>query len=269
MVGVQPNSENRRLRQGYERRLAQDIEALTKGGVDLRFPDNPFRSLTKRFVIASSARTGSHLLCERLLTHGAVVTECFLPGQILAACRKAGTASLAAYCERYLENNALGGVFGTKGLTRLLAPLILAGEFPEYRHDWRFVHLTREDILKQAISFVIADLTQSWRSFKAPARELGDEDFDAARIARTRATCELRNRQWNDTFELFGIEPMRITYEQLSSDPDGVAARVAEYLDLTGPPVTDKRFVNPPLEVQTTNVNARWEEMFLASAGGP
>ncbi len=253
------------MTQSYEQRLAHDIEVL-KNDLDVTFRVNPFRSLTKRFVIACFARTGSHLLCERLLAHGAVVAESLLPGPILNACRRRGLASLEAYCAHYLEKNTPDGVFGSKGASALLAPLLLAGEFPEHVNDWKFVHLSRNDVLKQAISSVIAVETQSWQSSKAPVKSLTDDDFDAVKISRTMKKCIVNNERWNNIFELFCIEPIRITYEELAADPAGVSAAVADYLGLHGPPIKERRFATPPKQVQSNDLNARWEERFLSLA---
>lgn len=246
----------------YERRIHRAVAQLAEA-IDVDFVGNPFRPLKKRFIIACSARTGSNLLCQRLLAHGAVAMECFAPDEIVAKCRSRGLASLEAYCEDHLQKNALGGIFGVKGWSAILAPLVQAGEFPKHRAGWKFIHLTRTDLLKQAISFVIAEQSRAWQSFHSPVKEITDDDFDAKRIAGAMSGFRSRNQEWEEIFELFGIEPLRITYEELAADPDRVAATVADFLRLAGPPVERKRFVQPPLEVQSNELNARWEERFL------
>jgi LPS sulfotransferase NodH len=70
-----------------------------------------------------------------------------------------------------------------------------------------------------------------------------------------------------ETFALFGIEPMRITYEELAVDPPGVAAAAAAYLGLKESPISDRRFVKPPMERQASELNARWEARFLEERG--
>lgn len=255
------------LEDRYRRQLARITGAMSER-IDLTFDANPFRSLEKRFAIASSPRTGSFLLCEHLLRHGAVATECFLPEWIFEACDRHGLAGLQQYCERQLARYAVGGVFGVKGAFDLLVPLVQAGEFPDHRGDWRFVHLTRTDTLKQAISFVIARRTRAWRSFHAPVKELTDDDFDAARIAKAMKELSRMDGFWDETFELFGMEPLRITYEQLAADPPGVSAAVAAWLGLDGPPITRRQFVKPPMRRQAGELNARWEARFREERGG-
>jgi LPS sulfotransferase NodH len=250
------------IKQRYERRLARDTAFLTSR-IDVAFRRNPFRSLHTRFVIAAAPRTGSTLLCEMLLPHGAVVGESLLPIHVIKACADNGGISLGTYCEQYLWGNARRGVFGTKGWPPLLVPLYLCGEFPTHMDEWRFVHLTRIDVVKQAISKVIAARTLAWKSRDAAVRPVDDDEFDAAEILAAVKTSIAENQAWNEFFELFSIDPLRITYEDLAKDPPGVAASVAAYLGLTGPPLTRQRVMEEPLTVQSSDLNARWEERFL------
>jgi len=248
------------MRSRLRNRLLVDIKAL-RAEVDVNFDANPFRSLSKRFVIAAGARTGSNLLCERLLAHGAVVGESLLTHSVFAACKYHGTG-LQRYCENYIESKTPGGVFGTKGSAALLAPLFLAQELPEFLGDWKFVYLYRVDVLKQAISAVIAKETLSWRSSRTPTRALSEEDFDGNKILTNIKISLNTNKKWTDLFELLSLEPFRVTYEDLAADPDVAAANVANYLGLPGLPITEKKFATPPLEVQATSVNTIWEEKY-------
>ena len=250
------------LRARLRNRLVGDLKAL-RAEVDVTFDANPFRSLTKRFVIAAGARTGSNLLCERLLRHGAVVGESLLTHSIFSGCKYHGVG-LQGYCENYIENKTPGGVFGTKGSAPLLAPLFLAHELPEFLGDWKFVYLYRVDVLKQAISAVIAKETLSWRSSRTPARVLTDEDFDGKKILTNIKISLTSNNRWTDIFELLKLEPYCVTYEDLASDPDATTAGVADYLGLPGLLVTEPQLATPPLKVQATSINTTWEERYRA-----
>jgi len=255
------------MKQRYEQKLAKDTEVF-RSRIDVTFERNPFRSLAQRFVIAASPRTGSTLLCELLLAHGAVVAESLLPVHVVKACHERGDISLGAYCEQYLKRNAPDGVFGTKGWPPLLVPLILCGEFPEHLGDWKFVHLTRVDLLKQAISKVIAAETLAWQSRNLPSKTVSEDNFDAGKISRALRSSEQELQEWNDFFDLYSIQPLRITYEALAEDPAAVGAQVADYLDLHGPPLENKRS-SVPLEVQATSLNTKWEERFLRLGANP
>ena len=247
--------------QRYDERIAREIDRLGEK-LNVAFRSNPFRSLNKRFVIAASPRTGSTLLCERLLVHGIFVTESLQPEHVIKACRNRGDPRLEIYCEKYLRRNTPNGVFGTKGWPPLLATFVLAGEFPTFINDWRFVHLKWENVVRQAISKIVASRSGTWRAGKVPAAALNDADFDAEEIAAKVKACIADNLFWEEFFDLFGIDPMRITYEALARDPTGIAAAVATYLGLRGEPIQHRRF-SAPLQVQATTLNGTWERRFL------
>ncbi|MDQ2860491.1 MAG: Stf0 family sulfotransferase [Pseudomonadota bacterium] len=252
------------MRRRYDHRVKWISEAISKE-ISIDFDANPFRSLKQGIAVACiGGRTGSYYLAEQMLRHGAVITEGFLETRIFNICKRNHLSGLQDYCERHLEENAVNGIFGFKGGFGSLATLILAGEFPARIEAWKFVHLSREDTLKQAISFVIAKESKSWRSFEAIKKDLTDDDFDPAAIAQEMGSIANQGRVWEEVFQLFGIDPLRILYEDLAADPAGVTATVAAYVGLDGPPITDPRFfANPAMERQASELNERWEARFL------
>lgn len=232
--------------------------------MDVTFTANPFRALNHRYVIAASARTGSNLLCESLRAHGATVKELFHITRIKKALADRGLSGLQDYCERAVKRYGADGTFGVKGSFDVLSPLALAGEIPDHIADWRFVFLTRADLIKQAISHFVAEKSGSWRSVKDGV-PLDDGDYDATRIAQLVERHRTGNALWEGLFGAHGIEPFRITYEQLAADPPGMAAQVAAFLGLGGTPrpkQTNRRLVK-----QATELNARWEARFRDEGG--
>jgi LPS sulfotransferase NodH len=229
---------------------------------DVRFASNPFRSLERRFAIAHSPRVGSHFLCEGLLAHGAVVEEFFEIPRIKTVSAKHGFSTLEAYCGWMLDRFAVRGVFGVSGGVKLLAPLELAGEIPEFLSDWRFVHLRRLNVVKQGVSELVARLTGSFRSIKEPNRALVDADYDGSRIMGFINDGIEVNRAWKEVFVRYSVTPLQLTYEELVADTPAVLARTAEFLDLRGPPITEERFLAPHLKQQATSLNANWEARF-------
>ncbi|MBA3810165.1 MAG: hypothetical protein H0X27_00670 [Caulobacteraceae bacterium] len=250
----------------YSERLENACDQLRKI-LDVRFKSNPFRPLSRRFAIAHTPRVGSHLLCEGLLRHGAVVEEFFEVPRLASVCARHGFSTLEAYCDWLLRKFAVGRVFGVSGGVKILAPLALAGEFPDFLADWRFVHLKRLNIVKQGVSEFIALRTGAYKSSKQPIRALGVGDYDNAKILRAINASLAINATWEEAFKLFAIEPLRLTYEELAASPAEVIARAADFLDLRGPPITDGRFLDPPLQRQATSLNAEWEARFREENG--
>lgn len=230
--------------------------------VPVNFTASPFRSLENRFLVACSARSGSHLLCHGLLEYGAIVREHFDPKQIKRLSYEWEKHSLEAYCRALVQRFAPRGVFGVKGGVQILAPLMLAGEIPEHLSDWRFVFLTRADGLKQAISHFVASQTGAFKATAEPTRVLTEEDFDGKKIAAMARRNRAVNAEWEAFFADHGIEPIRVVYEDMIADIPGTVGRVARALELRGPPAPG--VAAPPVKRQATSLNEAWEARFIA-----
>ncbi|MGR3460589.1 MAG: Stf0 family sulfotransferase [Roseovarius sp.] len=95
----------------------------------------------------------------------------------------------------------------------------------------RMVFLTRQDMLGQAISRFKGQQTGYWHSTqKAPsgAKARVEYDFDAIRkqvlfLANMTAAYERM-------FAVFGIDPLRITYEEVVADTPSVVARIGAHV---------------------------------------
>ena len=247
----------------YRERLAA-IGGQIAGRLSIDSQGNPFGALKRRFVIAHAPRVGSHLLCEGLLGYGAVVEEFFEVARIHGVSSRKGFSSLQQYCEWVLETYAGDGVFGVSGGVKALAPMVMTGEIPANVSRWRFVHLTRRDFVSQAVSELIARRTGAYKSSRAPARVLTAEDYDPQRLKRLIDAGLTVNAAWEGAFEIYRVEPLRLTYEALAADPAAVAAQAAAFLGLDGPPVTDPRFLAAPLKKQATGLNQAWASRFRA-----
>jgi LPS sulfotransferase NodH len=224
--------------------------------LDMTFDANPFRGLQTRFMVAATgARVGTHLLCQKLTQYGAYVNEFFNWPQIFATCEKENIRSLQGYVELALKRFSSEGVFGVKGEANILVPLVEAGEFPANAADWKFVYLDRKDTVMQAVSKFKAELTGAYVAASQPTREVTDDDYDGERIRGIQRWNDRMAATWEETFALFGIKPMRVHYEELSADPDAIAAQAAAFIGLKGAPVRDRR---PVMLKQADELNERW-----------
>lgn len=101
----------------------------------------------------------------------------------------------------------------------------------------RFIHLTRPDKLDQAVSYLKAQQTGLWHvaadgsewERTAPPRA---PVYDAARISDCVGMLDGYDRGWNAWFHREGIEPVRITYDELSDAPGATLRLVLERLGL-------------------------------------
>lgn len=106
-----------------------------------------------------------------------------------------------------------------------------------------FIHLTRENKLDQAISYVKATQTGLWHA--APdgtelerLSEPKEPSYNAQAISKTLSDFVVMDSDWKTWFDTQQIEPLKITYEDLSHDPQATLARVLERLGLGFEPGT-------------------------------
>jgi LPS sulfotransferase NodH len=121
----------------------------------------------------------------------------------------------------------------------------------------RWVRIVREDEVRQAISLVRAEQSNQWNSNMAAT---ADTRYDESAIARAIATIREANAAWDSHFAAIGETPLRVSYEQLTRDPDATVRRVVAAagvsLDAVPPPQTRR---------QSDGESARWAERFVAA----
>jgi LPS sulfotransferase NodH len=113
----------------------------------------------------------------------------------------------------------------------------------------RFLYLTRDDKLAQAVSLLRAQGSGLWHlgadgtevERNAPQRVPG---YDRQAIADTIALFTSYDALWQAWFDGQGISPLRLSYEALARDPQAVLARVLTDL---GQPAEQAASIPTPL----------------------
>jgi len=224
---------------------------------------SPFQRVGKKFVLAFTGRVGSTLLCQQLIKYGVFVAEFLNPIHLDAQTHVKKADDYHELFARLVDTYALNGAWGVKAHVQSLIPLFRVGEFPSNLDSWRFVYVTRDNIVRQAISLVIAEKRQSYASWIEPAREISDDEYSRDEIARSILDTRLSQELWEKFFETFGVTPLRITYEQIVADPEAAASRIAEHCGFErGGADRVEQFDDPPLSPQTTALNPIWERRF-------
>lgn len=128
------------------------------------------------------------------------------------------------------------GILGIKLDHRQLFFLTKTGLMPGAFGDVRFIHIQRLDVLAQAVSHVIAAQNKAWTS-KQKSR-LPDEDipFNEGLILRVMSKIHEANARFRCFFDLYGIKPVDVTYEELVRNPQVVGNRVLQQLGMEGIP---------------------------------
>ena len=239
------------------------------------------------YVVASTPRTGSTLLCRALWDTGRIGApkeylnptqvrdwQVRLGGPVARVTHRALVGPLAAiagrgpWSDRRLRGHLAGirarrssedGWFGIKL------------HHHHYRHwfedpgraldawfpDARWVRVSREDRVGQAISWVRARQTGQWATHRVRARE--------PRYSRRAIEAALRDIERGETGwdrALAGRSVLHITYEELASDLGTAVGRVFDHLGVarTHPPP------RPALERQADSESDAWRARFLSGA---
>lgn len=125
-----------------------------------------------------------------------------------------------------------------------------------WRAPVRWVRMTRDDEVRQAVSFVRAAQTMSWNSNMTAVAE-PVYDPSAIRTAIERITSE--NREWDRHLEGLGVEPLRITFEQLIADRERTVRGVLAHCGAETDVIPD-----PGTRPQSDAINDEWVARFAA-----
>lgn len=246
------------------------------------------------YVICTSPRSGSTLLCKLLAATGIAgnpesyfhepsisswQAELDLTPDPSASERDAlHEVFRAAIAEGSLDT----GLFGLRlqrhsfdYFTEKLAILHADGATDRERFDSAFgrtlfIHLSREDKLEQAVSYLKAQQSGLWH--QAPdgtelerLSEPQELQYDRDEIQVQIDEMTAMDAAWVDWFAREGIEPFRVTYKALSANPNGV---LQEVLVSLGSDSQAASGVEPGTAKLSDRTNHEWVTRFRAEQNG-
>jgi len=225
------------------------------------------------YVIASTNRTGSYLLCEGLKATNLAghPTESLYPEYRDAICLRyyGREMDLSESINMMMRHECTpNGVFGVKvhwdqveniafesGYDGGPPHAFLLKEFP----GARYIHIFRQDTLAQAVSLSIALQTGKWwhlSYIENPCIKLVPPVFDAEKILHLEQDLIRQRDAWEAFFALEGITPLRMDYETLVADYRGEVERVLEFLELDS--AVAHTIPDPKMQKQGDALNALW-----------
>ncbi|MEZ5926595.1 MAG: Stf0 family sulfotransferase [Hyphomicrobiaceae bacterium] len=239
---------------------------------------------TNSYIICSTPRTGSTLLCDLLAsTKVAGNPDSFFMRDVDPVWTERwglpdrGDQSDADRSRAYLAaaiNTGRGGtgVFGLRLMREDLGDLIALIDkvFPGLQSDKArlraafgnvaYIHLARDDKLAQAISVIKAEQTGLWH-IAPDGTELErvgppkEPEYDFNRIAGKIAQLEGADAAWSSWFQAEGIEPFLIEYEKFSADPATFVAHICRALGVTEPASESLR---PSVAKLSDGISSEW-----------
>lgn len=125
----------------------------------------------------------------------------------------------------------------------------------------RFVHVTRGDRDRQAVSWAIAAQTEMWRLVPGEGPPPVEPEYRFREIEARRRLLDASDQHWDAFLAEVGAGVLRITYEDLVADREGVVRAVAAHVgaDLDGVVVPP-----PHLRRQADDRNEAFLERYLA-----
>jgi LPS sulfotransferase NodH len=249
------------------------------------------------YLVLATPRSGSTLLGQGLQASGlAGDPKEFFGHKMSFWMERWQTPALPAYTARLCQVRATAnGVFGAKllygqllhlqslarrepELADLPLPEILQHLFPELHLVW----VTRQDKVRQAISWFKARQTGVWGQDRQSAPKLGrawrlgDEPlqpgelaFDYEGIATLVRQAEAEDAAIGQFFATSGIEPFRVIYEEFTPRYEETILALLRWLGVTPPP--DLTLPNPRTIKLADDRTDEWVARFreLQSAGAP
>ena len=224
--------------------------------------------ITRSYVICATPRSGSELLCEALrLTGVAGVPHEYLRRWVG---KDTPLPPVTALEQIYREGTTGNGVFGIKVMWEQLDPLCralsgaigvtdstpletLAAAWP----NLQWVHLSRRDTIRQAVSWSKAIRTGDWGTEPEPA---APPVYDAAEIDWCHRMVVEQERTWDLAFRSARIVPHRVVYEHLATEYEDTVGALLRFLNLPQP--DQLVFEGRVLQQQSDPINEEWVDRF-------
>ena len=203
------------------------------------------------YVICTTPRSGSWMLCSLLAQTGVAGNPQEYFGQTLIEelrihAHIAHTQDIGEYLDRVTELGASSnGVFGMKLMAQQTRTFVrraserkgaafdsLRTALESVYPGIRYILLTRQNKVAQAISFYRALTDQVWKQRSPDPPRARTVPYDHFSIQRCYQEVLLSDAYWAGYFTRHSIEPHRIDYEELAGDHERETRRVLAYLGL-------------------------------------
>ena len=197
---------------------------------ELDIPDAPQTQST--LIIASTPRSGSHMLGHALATTGAlgVPFEYCNPHWLREWETKLSTrgaeATMAALMTRRTTPN---GVFSIKMHYSQAACLGGVAQAVRSFPDPRIVYIHRGDFLRQAMSHMTATQTGVWITGRP---KKGEARYDRAHFDRSLRTLAWEKGGWETYLRQTDLSVMRVRFEEFAADVEGHVRQILGFMGI-------------------------------------
>lgn len=242
--------------------------------------DLPHTPLKNAYIVCTTPRTGSNLLCFALAKQGIGIPIEYLNLQ--------GNESAQDFYSRITKDNfqadirnkmpraeirskyipaiincrtTANGFFGMKvfahHFTNLFGDTELSALTPFIGCEPKLIHLVRENLIELTVSLIMARTSQRWHSEMASEKEMTTV-YSFEEYFETMIALSAIQNKWHSTVGVKSKNDiLRITYKQLSENYTETMKRVNSYLG-----VTDTQIPEPPIKKQVSKAKLELIERF-------
>ena len=191
--------------------------------------------------ICMTPRSGSTFLSSLFIKNNiGHVCEHFriVQGSLEKNIEKFKTTSFDDYVRNIITQNRNKNFIGVKMDWSQFIPVYYLGAYHHFFPNAKFVYLTRNDLLMQAISLYIADQTGYFHStfHKNKVSTLDKDIFFSYEAITQRMERIIRTQaSWEYFFAVEGISPLHITYEEINNNPELIFQQICKYASIPAP----------------------------------
>jgi trehalose 2-sulfotransferase len=219
----------------------------------------------KSYIICSTGRSGSTLLCSLLTNTGMMGSphEYFMAPHAQPLIERFNVPTKPQmmwndYFDALVRHRTSpNGVFGIKSHFKEFQPNFESKEIQNYFGDLKYIRIHRRNMVAQAISFSIAYQTNQWTSH---GTEEKSPVYDFDEINNARKYIENDDSLWQQLLAVNAITPCVVYYEDILDKPSKEIQRVIDFVGVEASISIDLESAS--LKKQATPLNLEWEERF-------
>ena len=234
------------------------------------FDNKNARQPSSRLLIATTGRTGSHLLAHHLFLTGVLGApfEYLHPKHFERWRQRAGggnDAEVLSYIQGKRTNTS--GWFSLKAHWHQLYEFERRLTKPHTEAlDFNFaVHLKRKSVIRQAISMLIAQQSGSWIHYQP---KIAEPEYSQSKIQGYIDSINRSNACWGDWFRRRSVPYKEFYYEDMIDNPAEMTQPLFKFLGLKHTEVFSESPVQTPKK-QAGEINETWYKKYLNDTGQP
>lgn len=239
-------------------------------------------NIQQSYIVCSTGRSGSTLLCKTLknLQCCGNPEEYFHHNETKKLQLKGNPDKFISYCNSVLQEGlTANGIFGIKmHWWQMYDFLKIAREYSLFKDkkdleilnsvfpNLKFIYISRQDIIAQAVSTTIALKTGVWEKRANNKQSIEKKirlkenntpvKFHPLKIYRWEQSFKDQNRRWKKFFDENNLDYYELTYERLTSSFEPEIFSILDFLDIDKNSISHK--IQMATKKQSTGINQRF-----------